>query len=113
MSEQHGKTAQASKESGTKTGERHGLQSGEVIAGGHLGGDNEGHSVLGEGLGGTSGVVRFKIDGVEKSLSKPVIGMELYRVAGSPKSVSVGGKKIENNNEPVEIEDGAEVTITR
>lgn len=98
-------------------GERHGLAPGEVIAGGHLGGEagktSDEHPVLGEGLGGTSGVVRFEIDGVQKSLSKPVTGAEFYRVAGNPKAVSVGGKKINNDNEPVEIEDGAKVTITR
>lgn len=98
----------------------HNLPSGEVLAGGHLGGEPHDPAtgeprrpVLGENLGGTSNVVRFKVDGVQKSLSKPVTGLELYRVAGSPKSVSVGGKKIKNDGEPVEIEDGAEVTVDR
>lgn len=65
--------------------------------------------VLAEGTGGTDPVVRFKVDGVVKSLNKPVTGADLYRVAGTPKSLKLGGKEIKNDSEPVEIEQDAEV----
>jgi hypothetical protein len=58
-------------------------------------------------------VVRFKIDGLVKSLNKPVRGSDLYRVAGEPKSLKLGGKEIANDSEPVEIDDDAELKITR
>ena len=70
-------------------------------------------SVLAEGTGGASPVVRFKIDGIVKSLNKPVTGYELYRAAGQPHSLSLGGKHVNNDAEPVEIEDDAELTSSR
>jgi hypothetical protein len=71
------------------------------------------HAVTSESFLGIPPVVRFTVDGVVKSLQKPVTGADLYRVAGQPKSLSVGGRSIENNSDPVEIEDGAEATLTR
>jgi hypothetical protein len=69
--------------------------------------------VLPEGTGGASPVVRFEIDGQVKSLSRPVRGTDLYRVAGDPKSLKVGGKAISNDTEIVDVPDDAEVAITR
>jgi hypothetical protein len=67
----------------------------------------------GSGTLGETPVVRFKVDGQVKSLNRPVTGTELYRVAGNPQSVEVGGKKVKNDSEIVDIEDDEEIKVSR
>ena len=40
-------------------------------------------------------------------------GADLYRVAGNPESLKVGGKAVSNDTEIVDIPDDAEVQISR
>jgi hypothetical protein len=65
--------------------------------------------VLMEGTGAQR-VVRFTINGQVKSLNLPVSGAELYRVAGSPQKLTVGGHVVANNTETLDLADDAEVT---
>lgn len=65
--------------------------------------------VLAEGTGGIK-VVRFKLGDQVKSLNLPVTGAELHRIAGGATKLTIGGKAVENNSEPVEIADDAEVS---
>ena len=56
--------------------------------------------------------MRFKLGDQVKSLNLPVTGAELHRISGGATKLTVGGKAIENNSEPVEIADDAEVSAT-
>jgi len=67
--------------------------------------------ILAEGTGGIK-VARFTLNGQVKSLNVPVTGAELHRISGGATKLTVGGKAIENNCEPVEIADDAEVSAT-
>jgi hypothetical protein len=66
-----------------------------------------------EATGSAEPVVRFKVDGLIKSLNKPVRGTDLYRVAGEPKLLKLGSKEIANDYQLVEIDDDAELKIVR
>jgi len=67
--------------------------------------------ILAEGTGGIK-VARFTLNGQVKSLNLPVTGAELHRIAGGATKLTIGGKAVENNGEPVEVADDAELTAT-
>jgi len=58
---------------------------------------------------GAISVARFTVNGQVKSLNRPVTGAELYRIAGSPEKLTVDGKAIANDAEPIDLADDAEL----
>ena len=55
--------------------------------------------MLKEGTGHTGGSVRFKLNGQVKTINHPVTGAALHALAGSPTSLTAGGKKVPNDHE--------------
>ena len=67
--------------------------------------------------GGAGTIVRFKLNGMMKSISIPagqLTGADLYRLAGQPQKLVTGSghQAIANDSEPVAIADGDEFTAT-
>ena len=62
----------------------------------------------------TGGPLRIKLDGVVKTLSGPVTGASLHRLAGEidgyPVSLKSGGQDIANDDKPVEVKQDQEFT---
>lgn len=67
--------------------------------------------VLMEGTGGIK-VARFTLNGQVKSLNLPVTGAELHRIAGGAQKLTVNGKAVANDSEPLDLADDAAVTAT-
>jgi hypothetical protein len=64
--------------------------------------------ILTEGAGAIS-VARFTVDGQVKSLNRPISGADLYRICGSPKKLTAGGRAIADDSEPIDLADDAEL----
>ena len=62
----------------------------------------------------SGGQAHIKINGMAKTLPRPVTGASLYRIAGEmpgyPVTVTSGGSLIPRDNEPLSVKDGQEFT---
>jgi hypothetical protein len=64
----------------------------------------------------SGGQVHVKINGVAKTLPRPVTGDSLRRLAGEipghPVTLTSGGKIVPRDNQPLEVKDGQEFSTT-
>ena len=59
-----------------------------------------------------SGSVRFKLNGLTKSINLPVTGAELHRLAGNPATLITGDVAVPNTSAPFVLTQDAELVST-